>query len=216
MQSKEFIETIVDNVTEAIVKTLDKRFTDLENSVASLKSDFDSAQHKIAEKTQSLENTMSDETRKREEAEMKLEYSDQLSRQTSLRIFNLREMSKENTRTELIDLFNSKMGMKLKSEDIEICYRVGKQNNKHSRCTYLKLSNIAVKQNIYAKKKMLKGTGIVVKEDLTKKKVDLVNQIAEKIGFKNVWPENGKIYVFHNERTQLITSTNNLQELQNK
>nr|CAI5833247.1 unnamed protein product [Callosobruchus analis]CAI5833861.1 unnamed protein product [Callosobruchus analis]CAI5850822.1 unnamed protein product [Callosobruchus analis]CAI5853806.1 unnamed protein product [Callosobruchus analis]CAI5866463.1 unnamed protein product [Callosobruchus analis] len=61
-----------------------------------------------------------------------------------------------------------------------------------------------MKQNIYSKKKMLKGTGIVIKEDLTKEKMDLVNILTESLNFRNVWTLNGIIYVFHKNNIQKI------------
>nr|CAI5830751.1 unnamed protein product [Callosobruchus analis] len=61
-----------------------------------------------------------------------------------------------------------------------------------------------MKQNIYSKKKMLKGTGIVIKEDLTKEKMDLVNILTESLNFRNVCTLNGIIYVFHKNNIQKI------------
>ncbi|KAG5872048.1 hypothetical protein JTB14_008340 [Gonioctena quinquepunctata] len=45
------------------------------------------------------------------------------------------------------------------------------------------------------KKKLLKGTGIIIREDLTKSRVELLNDTISKFGLKQVWTESGKIYL---------------------
>nr|CAH7745116.1 unnamed protein product [Callosobruchus chinensis] len=52
-----------------------------------------------------------------------------------------------------------------------------------------------IKHSIYAKKKMLKGSQIVMKEDLTVERMKIVKEASEKYGFKNVWTFNGNIFV---------------------
>nr|CAI5862648.1 unnamed protein product [Callosobruchus analis]CAI5865949.1 unnamed protein product [Callosobruchus analis] len=47
---------------------------------------------------------------------------------------------------------------------------------------------------VYNKKKMLKGTRMVIKEDLTARRLKIVKTASDKYGFKNVWTVNGKIF----------------------
>nr|CAH7719785.1 unnamed protein product [Callosobruchus chinensis]CAH7738925.1 unnamed protein product [Callosobruchus chinensis] len=42
---------------------------------------------------------------------------------------------------------------------------------------------------------MLKGSQIVMKEDLTVERMKIVKEASEKYGFKNVWTFNGNIFV---------------------
>nr|CAH7713345.1 unnamed protein product [Callosobruchus chinensis] len=52
----------------------------------------------------------------------------------------------------------------------------------------------SVKMLAYNKKKMLKGTRMVIKEDLTALRLKIVKTASDKYGFKNVWTVNGKIF----------------------
>nr|CAI5850942.1 unnamed protein product [Callosobruchus analis] len=96
------------------------------------------------------------------------------------------------------------MEINIAPEDIITCYRIGKRAEQSTRGIYIKLKSQDKKQEIYSKKKMLKGAGVVVKEDLTATRLNIVNSLAEKIGLRNVWTINGAIYVFHNQKTQII------------
>ncbi|CAH2012478.1 unnamed protein product [Acanthoscelides obtectus] len=44
-----------------------------------------------------------------------------------------------------------------------------------------------IKSSIYNKKKSLKGTGVIIKEDLNQLRLNLVKEAAERYGFRNVW-----------------------------
>lgn len=50
------------------------------------------------------------------------------------------------------------------------------------------------KNKIFRVKKMLKGSNIVMKEDLTNERLKLVKEASDKYGYKNVWTFNGIIF----------------------
>nr|CAH7736894.1 unnamed protein product [Callosobruchus chinensis] len=58
-------------------------------------------------------------------------------------------------------------------------------------------NNVTIGSNTLSmlKKKMLKGSQIVMKEDLTVERTKFVNEASEKYGFKNVCTFNGNIFV---------------------
>nr|CAH7754393.1 unnamed protein product [Callosobruchus chinensis] len=55
-----------------------------------------------------------------------------------------------------------------------------------TRGVLLKLSRPLLKQAIYNKKKLLKGSGIVIKEDLTENRMKLLEAAIEKTSLKSV------------------------------
>lgn len=57
---------------------------------------------------------------------------------------------------------------------------------------------------VYNKKKCLKGTKIVIKENLTISRVNAVKLASEKYGFKNVFTANGQIFAKFYKRVQKI------------
>nr|CAH7749740.1 unnamed protein product [Callosobruchus chinensis] len=54
-----------------------------------------------------------------------------------------------------------------------------------TRGVLLKLSRPSLKQAIYNKKKLLKGSGIVIKEDLTENRMKLLEAAIEKTSLKS-------------------------------
>lgn len=216
LQNDEIIKTISKAVSQAVIQTFEKKLNELEESVASLKIEINNIKRENINKLKQLEEYVADNNRIKSFDVQRLDQIDQGNRSTGLRIFNMDEKPAEETKTELIKLINTKMDINIKPDDIEACFRVGTKKKQERRGIYLKLSSLPIKQIIYANKKMLKGTGIVIKEDLTKARLDLVNQIAEKIGLKNVWTQNGKIFVFINDRKQLINTYDDLINLEKK
>lgn len=213
LQNEEIIKTISKAVSQAVLQTFEKKLNDLEESVAFLKTEINNIKRDNLNKMEQLEEFVADNSRLKSSDLQRLDQIDQVNRSTALRIFNMEEKPSENIKTEIIKLLTTKMEINLKIEDIEKCYRVETKVKQERRGIYVKFSSLPIKQIIYAKKKMLKGTRIVVKEDLTKTRLDLVNQVAEKIGVKNVWTQNGKIFVFVNEKKHLINTFDDLVNL---
>nr|CAI5855927.1 unnamed protein product [Callosobruchus analis] len=99
-----------------------------------------------------------------------------------------------------MQILNNKSALRLENDDIQICYRVGKKEENKPRGIFLKFKNQNIKEAIYRKKKLFKGSGIVVREDLTKVRLELLNYAIEKIGLKSMWTENSKIYAIGGDR----------------
>lgn len=91
--------------------------------------------------------------------------------------------------------------------DIIAAYRVGQKSNNRPRYNVVTFRDNKLKMDIYNKKKMLKGTKIVIKEDLTVDRLKIVKEASEKHGFKNVWTVNGNIFVKSNNKVEKINST---------
>lgn len=212
-QNEEFIKKISNSVVIAVIKTLETRLTDLEDSVALLKKELDIIKNDNVYKITRLEETVASEEVKNKDANERLEHIDQANRLTSLRLFNMEEKQREDTKNEVIQLIKDKMMVNLKPEDIEFCYRIGTEGSKKRRGIYLKFSSLSLRQAIYGKKNTLKGTGIVIKEDLTKSRLALVNKLSDKLGLKNVWTQNGKIFVFLDKKVHSIRNLDDINKI---
>ncbi|KAG5865291.1 hypothetical protein JTB14_012361 [Gonioctena quinquepunctata] len=93
-----------------------------------------------------------------------------------------------------------------------ICYRIGTRNDVESREINLKLKNDEVKQQINSKKKLLEGTGIIIRQDLTISRVELLNDTISKFGLKQVWTESGKIFLNTDNEITMIRGEMNLEK----
>nr|CAH7765595.1 unnamed protein product [Callosobruchus chinensis] len=192
-QVKRIIEKVVDGVT----KTIEERIGRLEQKIEAI----------------ALENSTVIRDIKEEAAILKSENEyllrvfddiDQQSRNKNLRIFNFPEKNGEDLPQEIIRLCNSKLDVPIEKEDIVVCSRIGKKLTNRPRSILLKLAHVSSKQRIYKNKSRLKGSGIVIKEDLSEKRLKLMQVAIEKTSLKQVWSFNGSIYVLHRGKKHVI------------
>nr|CAI5831867.1 unnamed protein product [Callosobruchus analis] len=147
----------------------------------------------IVQKSQTIENMfhkMEQKDKKINALETRLDEMDQACRSANLRIFNLKE-----------------------ANDFEVCHRVGRKEEGKNRGVFIKITSIEKRNLIYAKKKHLKGTGVVVREDLTSLRAELLRKAIEKIGLRNVWTENGKIFSIFNKKKIIIRNIEDFSDM---
>nr|CAI5826525.1 unnamed protein product [Callosobruchus analis] len=135
---------------------------------------------------------------------------DQQIRSNNLRIFNLPEKKDEDLLQEIIRFCHSKLDVPIEKEEVVACSRIGKRLNHRSRSVLIKLENVNSKQCIYKNKRRLKGSGIVIKEDLTEKRLKLMEVAVERTSLRQVWSFNGSIYVLHMGKRHLIRKIKDL------
>nr|CAI5828807.1 unnamed protein product [Callosobruchus analis] len=116
---------------------------------------------------------------------------DQQIRSNNLRIFNLPEKKDEDLLQEIIRLCHSKLDVPIEKEELVACSRIGKRINNRPRSVLIKLANVNSKQRIYKNNRQLKGSGIVIKEDLTEKRLKLMEPTVERTSLRQVWSFNG-------------------------
>nr|CAH7734080.1 unnamed protein product [Callosobruchus chinensis] len=159
-----FIKKIVDKVSECVAKTLKDRVASLEQKVDVIHKQnqviIDALRKEIAVlKTDQMS------------AIKKLQLLEHESKMCNLRIFKLVEIDGENTAAVVLKLLNSKMSLNLAMDDILVCQRIGKKVAKGPRGVLVKLKNVYTKDRVYNCKRLLKGTGVVIKQDLAEAKL---------------------------------------------
>nr|CAH7738398.1 unnamed protein product [Callosobruchus chinensis] len=77
----------------------------------------------------------------------------------------------------------------------------------------MRLTSIHKKQEIFNKKKNLKDSGMVLKEDLTDHRLKLMEAAVEKTALRNVWSYNGRIFVMTNGKKINIKNKKDLDKL---
>jgi FtsZ-binding cell division protein ZapB len=136
------------------------------------------------------------------ECELKIDDLEQYGRRTSLRVFGVPEKSGESTDNIVIKLCKEKLDVDLKIDDIHRSHRVGRlqepgqqgSNGKdRHRPIIVRFDGYRTRQRVFAAKKALKGTGITIREDLTRHRLALFNAAADRYGIRNVWTIDGRI-----------------------
>lgn len=140
------------------------------------------------------------------------EYKDELeqySRLNSLRIFGVPEKPGECTDQVVKDLCKEKLNINISTSDIDCSHRLPGKEPYH-KPIIVKFVTRNIKKLVYSKKSSLKGSGVVIKEDLTKHRAQLLSKVAKKYGAKHVWSYDGKILVKIGNQIKRIFSSDEL------
>ena len=159
-----------------------------------------------------LKESVSQLERENQLLRQKLDDTEQHSRRSSLRVFGISEEPNENTENCVINVFKEKMGVTIKPEAVDRCHRIGRKNdvNKGPRPILVKFVSYRSRQEVYNMKKRLKGTRIVVSEDLTSHNYNLLKSAKDRCGKQRAWSNDGRVFISHNGSTILIKSLSEL------
>lgn len=122
---------------------------------------------------------------------------DQYSRRSSVRIYGADDRNKEEnphqTTERLVQLFKEKLDLRICERDIDISHRIGKFTEAGNRPIICKFVSRIVKSEVVKARRKLKGTPVVIKEDLTVKNAKLLQNVTERQNVKSAWSDEGRI-----------------------
>lgn len=194
--SEDFINQITQTIVSTLKENYEKRIKTLEDENVSIKS-----------KLQKLEEM-------NKNIIAKYDKFDSTLKRKSLRIYGLKETKNENCSKMTLELVTKKMEIEIENNNIESCYRVGKYDPNKVRPIFVKFVRLDVKRQIFKNKRKLKGTGIVIREELTKEKLEIVKAALNRIGNEgNVWTDNGNVFGKIGDLVIRIDSKNDLDKL---
>ena len=123
-----------------------------------------------------------------------LEELQQYSRRTNVLIHGLEEKRDEVTDQVAHEVFTGKLEVPLIDRDISRSHRLGKKVEGKNRPIIVRMTRYNAKKLVYDAKSKLKGSGIVITENLTNDRYALYKKCKEKFGMKNVYTYDGRIY----------------------
>lgn len=185
-------ETVAKTVTATVLQAIEQKFDEQKKELDSLK-----------DKVKSLEA-------QKNENEQKIDKLEQYTRRNSLRVFGIKESMNENLEDKVLQFFKNQLNEDIKMEQVDRMHRVGKFKNGGTRAIIIKFVSYQHRAIIFGRKRMLKGSGYLIKEDLTADRVKLLKSAETKFGRKNTWSKDGKIYVSANNAIKLISSFKDL------
>lgn len=200
--AKEKEDALVCRVIERVINS-DKFLDKLISSIsANLESCFNTKIKELDMKVEQLVTKTADLSEENEHLE-------QYSRRNSLRIYGIPKNTNENTDEIVINLCRDKFNINISTDMIDCSYRLPGKEGAHSPII-VKFVSWNTKKLIYANKKKLKGSKILIKEDLTKKHAQLFTSACSLYSNKNVWTYNGKIFVKCNNSIKQIKINSDL------
>lgn len=108
----------------------------------------------------------------------------------------LKESDEEDVYQKVCEFLNSKIDIGLSVNDLSSCYRLGRKlaGGDKVRAVAVHFVHRWKRDKIYSKKRLLKGTGVVVYEMLTGYKFTLLKKVKQLLGVKNCWTSQGNVY----------------------
>lgn len=135
--------------------------------------------------------------------EDRLDQQEQYSRLNSLRIYGVPEAKNEETDAVVVDLCASKLNINVSRGDIDCCHRL-KSREGTQRPIIVKFCRRLVRNEVFSKKKQLKGSKIVIREDLTGRRAAIIKDLVKKVGTTNVFTLSANIFVKVNNKIHKI------------
>ncbi|XP_071481261.1 receptor-type tyrosine-protein phosphatase kappa-like [Diadema antillarum] len=227
VKNEEFIHLLESIVGNAIEKKLNELLEQVQGEVFDLKRDLEEKDREVkrlGEKVLHQEQNIS-------RLEHTVDSLEQYSRRSCLRIFGLEEKKGENTDTLVTEVIQSKLGVSLDPvKDIDRSHRTGgthesaSQSSRSSsqkarpRPIIVKLNSYRKRKEIITNRRKLKGSGIVIAEDLTKRNQRLLSLARASKNITAAWSSDGRIIALISASggktaTKLITCEEDIKKL---
>ncbi|KAK9674887.1 hypothetical protein QE152_g40787 [Popillia japonica] len=196
-------DAMVLKTVEAVLKS-----EELLNSISTIIAE--KLEQKIENITKAYEQKVSQLEEKLNIAYKTIDSLEQYSRRNSLRIYGLPMTTNENSDEAVIQFCKEKLQVEVKKEMIDCSHRLGKEENR-SKPLLVKFVNKNIKQEIYRKKSRLKGSKIVIREDLTHKNIQLMKNVRDK--FTTAWTNNCNIFTKVNGKIYKINNASDINKI---
>ena len=168
-----------------------QRLSAVENDNSQLRREYETQ----AKKTKAVEERNIELTKKCKKQDQKNDMLEQYGRRNCLLLHGVPEKVNEDTDKTFIDTVNDKLNMNIGLRDIGRSHRLGApRDDESARPIIAKFPRYNTRASIYGKKKMLKGSKMMITESLTQKRVRLLKKAIGDYGSHNVWTADGDLY----------------------
>lgn len=193
------LQAAITQAVQAAVDPLITKMATLEAEMKELQSTVRQLQEELSSKDKALEEMKSS-------IEIKLDEREQYSRRNNLRIFGISETEDENTDDLVMDVAK-RVGVPILHHHLDRSHRLGRKSEQ-PRPIIVKFVSYANRREVFSAKSKLKGTGVTIREDLTRTRLSVLKKAAEAYTTKCVWTNDGVIMIkLPNLRHPLRVST---------
>ena len=154
-----------------------------------------------------------------------LDEAEQYSRRNCLIFHGVPEERKESTTDVVLEIIHNKLGISnvmVDKKDIDRSHRLGKiksdqratRNSKpRNRPIIVKFKGYDCRSEVFSNKRNLKGSSVMITENLTGKRYELLKKCLIKLGKGNVWTYDGRITTKKGESYIVINNEDELNNL---
>lgn len=190
MEDKLFLDKLATSISDSVSSIIGAT---LEASLRPLKDEIKQLKEELAELKSYCSNELDD--------------IQQYQRRNNVIITGIPEVAGEDTDDKVLHLFNTQLKLNMSKACIDRSHRVGRRilgKSEKTRPIIVKFVSYRDRRTVLNEKRMLKGSGIVMREHLTTRRVAVFNEVSRVHGQKNVWTRDGKIF-YRNAEDRVMT-----------
>ena len=218
----------VNDEIASVRRQVDYLKLDMDNKIQTLVSNTE----KINDEVKSLESkveTLAEEKtllkRRVDKLTEDLDEMEQYSRRSCLIFAGIKETGDipEDTDKAILDVCNNKLGLNLTQEAIDRSHRLGpvrearmeqgNEVNPSPRPIIVKFTNYHNRSMVFSSKRNLKGSPVSIMENLTARRVKLMQQAKALVGHKQVWSLDGRLFAVKEGKKIRIKREEDLKKL---
>lgn len=139
---------------------------------------------------------------------------EQRTKRSTLRIYGMKEEPGEKVINQIKNL-GKRMDIQISDDEIENCYRLGAKED-GIRPIIVEFQSTRLRDTIFNTKKKLKGSKIVLREDLTKLRLSILTEAKNRFGPNSVWSFAGFIYFKYKNRINKVSTFKQFYTILNK
>ena len=192
LRSQEFQDLLKSSVEKALSKVLVPLRENIEENKGRI-HELECQVESLAKETTKLDKLCDEMQRQNIDLVKKLDDAEQYSRRNCLRISGVPETEGENTDELVLDIASSRLRVNISLSDIDRSHRTGKPDINKTRSIIVKFTSYRARNTFIRDRRKLKGSGIVVREDLTKLNQDLLAKTKSHQLVKSAWTTDGRI-----------------------
>lgn len=157
---------------------------------------------------QALLNDVKDLKLKYDRLSLVLDNNTQEAHMGKLLLYGVPEKEGENPSEEVLNAVKLKLKINLSEIDVISCYRYGKKNadNNFYRPILIHFTDRRKRDEVFANKKHLKGTRLVIAELLSPLRYEIYRAAKQKVGGGKCWSNGGRVGFYWNGRAHHVTT----------
>ena len=144
--------------------------------------------------------------------ESRLDELEQYSRRNAVRLLGVEENSVEDCEKISREILKDRLAVDIKIHQIDRAHRVGRKQQEGTRDILIKFTSYRYKKKVIEKRCGLKGSGLMLVEDLTRSRAKLLKKTLECSRVQFAWTADGRILAKLKDSTDIVpvTSVKNL------
>ncbi|KAB0800441.1 hypothetical protein PPYR_06181 [Photinus pyralis] len=177
--------------SDHLFEKVDEKFNQLHQSIGDINLNIQSLQSKI----NAQDKVILDQNKQLIQLSNELDNFNQHYRRTSLVLYGVPEATNEDSDKIILAVAQNNLKVALDINDLDRSHRLGKRQGDKPRPIIFKLVSYRIRQLLFTNKSKLKGTSMVLRENLTEKRRMVLSEAAKKYGSRRVWTLDGKIFI---------------------